>query len=332
MNDKIGKGLMASADVRRELGVDIIRHISGLRRSGATVAALTVLRTLASAVAGLVLTGVYWWLAPLSILHVGTRGRALANLMHEAQHRALFRSPRANRLAGEVLAFLVGNSFEQYDAEHKVHHGHTGGERDPKVRTYTRLGLVRDGRPWTRHRLLKAVVRGVPGAVLERITSFLTDGPRPACVARITGWAALAVAGTASGFGPIVVAYLLAMVLVRPVHNMVTDVFNHAGRIGPGVRRHEMLRTRGFTGNVVVRYLFGAVADDMWHWVHHWCPGIAFWDKARVGRAILAQRPDLREVMCDGVFRSRVPGVRSVIDDVVHGLNEGLSELRGRAA
>lgn len=332
MNDKVGKGLMASAGVRRELGVDLLRQVSALRRSGATLSALTVLRTVASAVAGLALTGVSLWLAPISVLHVGTRGRALANLMHEAQHKALFRSPRANRLAGAVLAFLVGNSFELYDAAHKVHHGHTGGERDPKVQTYLRMGLVNDGLPWTRRRLLRTLVHGVPAAVSERITSFLADWPRPACVARVGAWSALVAAGTAAGFGSIVLVYLLAMVVVRPVHNMMTDVFNHAGRIGPGVERHEMMRTRGFTGNFVVRYFFGAVADDMWHWVHHWCPGIGFWDKARVGRAILAHRPDLREVMCDGVLRSRVPGVRSVIDDVVEGLNEELSELHGRAA
>jgi len=105
------------------------------RRRGFYLALTAALLTaLAAVVAGVVVTGHSW----MQLLLAAALGVVLAQLgfvAHEAAHREVFESGRANDAFGRVIAdLIVGISFSSWKVGHNRHHSHpnTVG-RDPSV-------------------------------------------------------------------------------------------------------------------------------------------------------------------------------------------------------
>ncbi len=72
------------------------------------------------------------WL--LAVMVIGSRQLGLLILMHDAAHGALFRNPRLNRLAAQVLcAWPVLGDTAVYRAYHLKHHANTQREADPDL-------------------------------------------------------------------------------------------------------------------------------------------------------------------------------------------------------
>ncbi len=79
------------------------------------------------------------WPHPLTVAAalalIGTRQLGLAVLMHDASHRALFRSRRLNDLVGRWLAaYPVWLDLDEYRPYHLRHHTRTWTEEDPDLR------------------------------------------------------------------------------------------------------------------------------------------------------------------------------------------------------
>lgn len=71
-------------------------------------------------------------LTALAILFIGTRMRALGNIVHECTHGSFVRGGRANFYIGALLATLDLRSFESYRRDHLRHHQFLGDpKRDP---------------------------------------------------------------------------------------------------------------------------------------------------------------------------------------------------------
>ena len=81
---------------------------------------------------------VVWWTNPLTvviaIVVIGGRQLGLAILMHDAAHRLLFDSPRANDLVGRFLCGApIGADMRAYRPYHLQHHRNTQTDRDPDL-------------------------------------------------------------------------------------------------------------------------------------------------------------------------------------------------------
>ena len=76
---------------------------------------------------------VSWWLAPMAVLVIANRQRALGNILHDAGHRNLHRAGMINdSIAHLLVAPLVFASLASYRDAHFKHHLHLGDrERDP---------------------------------------------------------------------------------------------------------------------------------------------------------------------------------------------------------
>src|SRR6266540_478437 len=76
------------------------------------------------------------------VILIGSRMRALANLLHEAAHHKLFASRRVNVLAGRVLcAWPIFISFDNYVRGHRLHHKNLWrNDDDPDVALYRLTG------------------------------------------------------------------------------------------------------------------------------------------------------------------------------------------------
>jgi len=101
------------------------------------------------------------WPNPLTVVValfvIGARQLACAAVMHDAAHRALFRSRALNDWAGNWLgAYPIWSDTDRYRPYHLQHHGKTAGPEDPD------LGLVRPF-PITRRSLRRKVWRDLSG-------------------------------------------------------------------------------------------------------------------------------------------------------------------------
>jgi fatty acid desaturase len=74
-----------------------------------------------------------WWLAPLAVVIIANRQRALGNILHDAGHRNLHRTPWVNDIITNLLvAPLMFGNLSSYRDAHIKHHLHLGdSERDP---------------------------------------------------------------------------------------------------------------------------------------------------------------------------------------------------------
>ena len=79
---------------------------------------------------------------PLSLLIIGSRQRALSNLIHDASHRNLFPQNRLNDwITNFFAAFPMLESVRFYRNSHMLHHRHLGsGTLDPDSASHLRYG------------------------------------------------------------------------------------------------------------------------------------------------------------------------------------------------
>ncbi len=261
------------------------------------------------------------WLPVL--VHLGVRGRYIGNLMHEAQHRKLLRSPRLNRVVGHIFALLTFNSFSDYDDIHSIHHRDLGQAGDPKVIAYEQKGLAGAARKSRVGFLVEVLVVPLLGVLLVRaIASVISrkNESRYEVLARFLFWLSIAVVAWLTGSLMLLAVYVAAMLTVRPYINHLTDIANHGGLIP--YETDEVRMTRGFTGGWVTRYLFGGSRDDLYHVVHHWAPGVVWFNYAAAAEILASEFPRWGEVpFCDGFIVSRRPGVPSVLDDIYRRLH-----------
>ncbi len=111
-------------------------------------------------------TNPFAWIVALVVL--GGRQLALAILMHECSHHALFRTRALNDVLGKWLcAAPVWQRLDAYRKHHLAHHAHTSLAEDPD------LGLV-EAFPTTRGSLTRKLARDLSGvAFLRRVVGQL---------------------------------------------------------------------------------------------------------------------------------------------------------------
>ena len=170
----------------------------------------------------------------LAVILIGSRQRALMNLVHEASHHKLFRNRRINDWGGRALAaFPLMASLEAYVCSHCRHHGFLWDrERDPKTRRYVQLGLVQ---PPTRtasfvraHILRPLLLFHVPFNVWGSV-SWVGEGlvERLARIAYVTAITAIAII---TGWWPLLLKYWLVPYLTTfQFIRYLTEMAEHAG-------------------------------------------------------------------------------------------------------
>ncbi len=104
------------------------------RRRGAYVAKFALNAVLlAVAVAMFVVLGASWWQL-LTAAFLAVVSTQLAYIGHDAGHRQIFRTKRANDVVGHVHGALVGMSFGAWVVKHNEHHAHPNEEDvDPDI-------------------------------------------------------------------------------------------------------------------------------------------------------------------------------------------------------
>ncbi|MFP2911687.1 fatty acid desaturase [Pyxidicoccus sp. 3LFB2] len=213
-----------------------------------------------------------WALYPLAAFFIGTRFRALGNMLHEACHGMLVRGKRRNRVLGHLLAIIDLTALEPYTREHFTHHLHLGDAvKDLDFVPRSRFGFADPSRPFLRHHLLRPLLLGHLPSFLRPVFFHRTD-PWRVTLARwafLAGLAALAHWGI--GWKAFLLFYALPYLLPYQVIRYWSDAVDHAGIIGS---EDEFHRSR----NHIVPWaplsplLFPR--HDAYHLTHHLFPAV----------------------------------------------------------
>jgi fatty acid desaturase len=207
-----------------------------------------------------------WW-AYLAAFFLMGRAFALLNILgHEAAHRLLFRSRRANDLVGRwLLAYPGWTPFDVYRRSHMAHHKDELGPEEPDLGLYS-------GYPVTRASFRRKLVRDATGVSgyknLAPLFSALRKRSSRPLAARILGvqagiWAAMWVLSGRWWVYPLL--WFAPWMTVWRVLNRLRAIAEHAGMERSTDRRRttHVVRQRPLARFWIVPYHTG------WHLAHH---------------------------------------------------------------
>jgi fatty acid desaturase len=220
---------------------------------------------------------------PVAWLLIGSRFRALGNMMHECAHRTFTGRASWDRAFGHLLGFFDFTDFKQYVHEHFTHHQQLGGDGDldarPRRELFEALGPLSG-----RYIVYALTLRHLPRYV--RPVFFSRNDSLPVGVARTTfNLSLLAVAHFVIGWQPFLLYYLTPYLTTYQMFRFFSDASDHAGIIA---EPDEFLRSRNHLHRWSwVNWLLYP-GRDQYHLVHHLFPNIPCAQLARVHQLLLA--------------------------------------------
>lgn len=251
----------------------------------------------------------------IAMILIGSRMRALMNLVHQASHRQLFLSSRLNDWVGWLLvAWPLGVSVASYRSAHDTHHNLLWDEADdPKVERYKRYGLIKPAAQLYKfvatHLVLPALLRHSARNILAAIGS---PGERRG---RALFWGLILSAAIVTGtVQPLIMFWVVPFVTTFQIMRYWAEMAEHAGLESSS----PWTATRNWTASLPVRWLL-APHSDHWHLAHHVCARIPHYRLAAAHR-VLMHVPDYadRGHHCDGFLWPRRPDAPSVVGDMMH--------------
>jgi len=114
-----------------------------------------------------------WLTYLLTVILIGSRMRALNNLVHEASHNALFRSRKLNLWIGRLCALPIFLSMTDYKTSHMLHHARLGCDGDPDL---IRERQLMADKPANQRNWLLCLVN-LPGKYVTYVVGSLYLGP-----------------------------------------------------------------------------------------------------------------------------------------------------------
>jgi len=286
--------------IRRQICDSRLRLPDLLRRSVWRPAADMLLDWCVVVCATLALHLLGWWIAPLCLLVVGNRQRALGNLLHDAGHRNLSSDAWLNdALAMLFIAPALLADLATYRKLHARHHnmlGDEGGDPDfirpPGADT-----------AWLRSYLGLLVA---PAAWWLTVAGHLAQRMPAAHIAYLLLWWAAAVAvwwrlGGAELAACFVALWFLARATVFHAITTFRELCDHFGLRPGGIFSF----TRDISTSSALRWLFHPRSNG-YHLTHHLMPAIPYYRLPRA-HALFLGCPAFREraCVCDGYFGGR---------------------------
>lgn len=203
------------------------------------------------------------------ILFIGTRLRALNNIVHETSHASFVEDRPQNVLIGKLCSALTLGCFLDYRDEHLSHHAYVGDyDKDLDFQGIQKLALHE---PLTRQTLLRHIVTPLIGRHLPyylHLNRSTRDGQFFVWLKAALLLSVLVVAILA----PLTALLFMVVpfVLVYSALNYWADCMDHAGLVGG---EDELDKSRNILAPRVIGWLFFP-RHDCFHLVHHLFPQV----------------------------------------------------------
>ena len=182
-----------ASDILTAEELERVRHPSDLQ------GLLWVAHAWAVIAGAMALTAWQWWLAPLSLVLIGSRQLGIAILMHDAAHGVLAKTKWLNEFLGQWLCgYPVGSELVAYRKYHLQHHRRTQQKDDPDIELSAHF-------PITRESFRRKVIRDLTGQTgFQQRKAAISGAIRRKQWRTLAGWAitngVILAACIASGF------------------------------------------------------------------------------------------------------------------------------------
>ena len=269
-------------------------------------------------------------LAPLGILIVASRLRALQEISHFAVHGTLYSGRRLSFLLADILfhyPLARPGSIDRFALHVEQHHRHSNGPRDPNVEELTRAGLAPSLTSAQFWRLLLHPM--TPSALRRSIVkkaAIMTAGGDRSIGRWLCFSAAMVLAWAVGGWTGLLAVYVPSALVIYPQLAWLSQLIEHrwlAPRMVPVRASREYTHGRvtdfpglagGFVRAVVLPY------GDSYHLAHSLYPFVSWHYLPAVDRVLKELDPLYAEGCSTGLFRGRAeePAAIDVIRHFVH--------------
>jgi fatty acid desaturase len=227
------------------------------------------------------------WALYLPVLFfIGTRFRAIGNMLHEASHGMLVQGKRENRFLGHLLAILDFTVLEHYTEEHFSHHRHLGlPGKDLDFLGREKFGFARrDGGFVWKHLVRPLALLHVPTFLRPVLWSKADPWRVSAC--RLLFLLGLVGLALAIGGEPFLLYYVLPYTTAYQVIRYWSDAVDHAQIIAEP-DEFERSRNHAFSWAPLNWIVFPRA--DAYHLVHHLFPAVPTPHQQRVHELLLKE-------------------------------------------
>jgi fatty acid desaturase len=248
------------------------------------------------------------WALPIALLVLGSRQRAMGNILHDAAHRNLTRNRLLNDLVTRALiAPLLFVSLSHYRELHFRHHLDLGGQgADPDLIPIP----AQKARSWVAAVAANTLsLRAIQGSIFGHLVD---PAAPPAGRLYIVGWWSVLVGVLVLAVGPGPAAAMLALWLAAraTVFHVITtfrEMCDHHGLTPGGVF--------SFTRDIRAAGLWSVLfhpRNNAYHLTHHLLPAIPYYRLPEAQR-IFSTLPEYRERarVCDAYFEGPAQAVAS---------------------
>lgn len=250
-----------------------------------------------------------------AIVLIGSRMRALMNLVHQASHGQLFENEVLNRWVGRTLvAWPLLVSVVAYREEHQQHHVKLWDQlADPKVHRLVRLGLVAP-----EPRRLAFVIKHIVGPMTLLHAPRNVAGALGTSSERVGRSVFVVLCGAATVLlgveRELILYWVVPYITSFQVMRYWAEMAEHSGLASD----RPWSATRNWTAALPIRWLL-APHSDHWHLVHHLYSLVPHYRLAEAHR-VLMRVPQYADEghHCDGLIFAHRPDAPSVISDVMN--------------
>ena len=257
----------------------------------------------------------------VALFVIGSRMRALDNLLHEASHGAFFQNRNLNNILGMLLcAFPIGSSMHAYRKSHTTHHSSLGdAEKDPDYIRYKKIGV--DKLPFEKNKLIRRYLRVVfLRDTLEYLkntfSSFIYVKGTPTFEIGLRIAFFLTVGLTVGYFGWThyfllfwIVPFLTTLQIIR----FFAEISEHGGLYD---EKDELQMTRNNLINPIARF-FIYPHGDAYHMTHHLVPAVPHYHLGFAHQILMNWEPYAKAHHCFGYFNTGLTDLPSTFSEMI---------------
>ncbi|MCJ8323986.1 MAG: fatty acid desaturase [Rhizobiales bacterium] len=210
------------------------------------------------------------YLAIMAVMFlIGTRYRALNNIVHECTHYSFCKSKKMNIFIGKIAANVIFTSYKDYKMEHMSHHKSLGDyENDLDFQSRQKFNFEASLTLGTVLRHIFTPILGLHYPQYFSVSFTFKDGFGFGMIKILMVMAVV----VGLYFAPVasILMLILPFVWVFSGINYWTDCIDHAGLMH---KDDDLLKSRNFILNPVIRSILFP-RNDCYHLIHHLFPSV----------------------------------------------------------
>lgn len=272
---------------------------------------LAVLQDYLVIAAAIMLSLYSYYFYPLTLVIIGARQGALANLAHEAGHGRLTKNRRLNNFIGSFLSgyLIIQETRTFIDSHVRAHHIYLGDkEKDPDYSYHLQVGLYEPKKrgSYIHQYILKPLYLGSIFHYMKNIFSNRapTFSKYKYHALIMTSYLSLLVAAVVymGLFKYLLLFWFVPYITVFPTIGWFIDFVEHYPLVDEG--DVDLYMTRNRFSNVFEHLIFN-IHNENYHLVHHLRSAIPFWNLPKA-HAVMMEDEEYRAVneKAGGIFLS----------------------------